>query len=318
LKQHFGAASWIVVIGLGFGLFAGVQTWIRAGDALFGGDARYAYEHLPGTQRPWLLAFAYPFPPKLVVALHLASIGLISMAGLLVALLVRPKNRGADVAAGALTGFIFGTTAAILSLGWLISVPVAVWPIRDDLALVSEAALAQPNPQVRQRAEARLLEKYPDLRGVAAGERGRVFAAKVRTDLIAGLPLAVWFIALIILLAIMPMFTMQVMAAGPLLRRHGASARLLPLYLERAIPATLLIGMTGALLGTLATSNMLLRHGIDVRSHTVWYVPVLATLLLSLTGTLRGWAWPARLMLHAAWLCSMGLLVYQWLSFRPG
>jgi hypothetical protein len=321
LRQHFGAAGWIVIIGVFSGLLAGVESWIRGGEFLFGWDAAYAHRQLPSASPPWLLAFCYPLPQWLVVTLDMAMRGLVSGVGLVIGLLVRPKNRAADVAAGALTGLIFGATTGVLSLGWLASVPIAVWPIEEDLALVSEAAWAgsaAPADPRAAAARARLLEKYPDLRNVAAVERGPVVSAKIRADLISGFPLAVWVMALAIVVAVVPMFTIQVMAAGPLLRRHGARLVVLPAYLERAVPATLLLGMTAALLGTLALSDVLLRRHIDVRPHTIWYLPLTVLLVLALIGTLRGWAWPVRLLLHAGWLCSVCLLVASWLGIRLG
>jgi hypothetical protein len=37
--------------------------------------------------------------------------------------------------------------------------------------------------------------------------------------------------------------------------------------------------------------------------------------VLVLTGILRGWPWPLRLLLHASWLFCMGSLVARWMSF---
>jgi predicted Ser/Thr protein kinase len=321
LRQHFGAAGWIVIIGLLFGLIAGAQTWFRVGEPLFGSDARDAYRQLPSVGPPWLLGLTHGYPMWLVLTVQMATISFISTAGLAIAVLVRPKNRAADFGAGSITGFIFGITLMTLTLGWMLSIPIAVWPIQDDLALLSEAAWLEPAARdhgdraaARQQAEARLLERYPDLRAIPAAERGQVFAAKIRTDLIAGLPLSVWVAAAVVLVLILPMFTFQAMAAGPLLRRRGASLALIPPYLERAIPSTLLVVLTVALLGTIASSGELLRHHIDVRSHTVWYLPVLATMTLTLTAVVRAWAWPARMVLHAGWLLAFGALVTKWLS----
>jgi hypothetical protein len=40
LRQNFGAAGWVVVIGVLFGLLGGVLEWLRAGDTLLGSSAR--------------------------------------------------------------------------------------------------------------------------------------------------------------------------------------------------------------------------------------------------------------------------------------
>ena len=46
----------------------------------------------------------------------------------------------------------------------------------------------------------------------------------------------------------------------------------------------------------------------------IWYLPLVGLLLLGLTSTMRGWPWPLRLLLHAAWLYCTGVLVVRWLT----
>jgi hypothetical protein len=61
----------------------------------------------------------------------------------LAGVLVRPKNRAADLAAGAVTGFVCGTTILTVS-GWTLCVMlVAVGPVEKDLRSLSEAAWAE-------------------------------------------------------------------------------------------------------------------------------------------------------------------------------
>src|SRR5205807_1236197 len=61
LRQQFGAAGWILVLGLLFGLYGGVQSWVRAGDLLLGSSAA-AYRRLPSLDPPWLLAVTWQTP----------------------------------------------------------------------------------------------------------------------------------------------------------------------------------------------------------------------------------------------------------------
>jgi hypothetical protein len=74
------------------------------------------------------------------------------------------------------------------------------------------------------------------------------------------------------------------------------------------------MGLTSAFVISIAGSAVLLRVGFDVRPQTHWYLPVIGMLVLSLTGTLRGWAWPVRVLLHVGWLASLGMLAAQWMS----
>lgn len=87
-------------------------------------------------------------------------------------------------------------------------------------------------------------------------------------------------------------WTVQVMAAGPLLRRRGARPAIRLPYLEVTVPATVLI--------TLVFAAVLESLSGGVR--TDWYPPIFVLVSLVLAGTLRGWPWPLRLLLHAGWL----------------
>jgi tRNA A-37 threonylcarbamoyl transferase component Bud32 len=311
LRQHFGAAGWMVVIGVLFGLLSGAQTWFRVGDILLGHSTEAAYQRLPGLAPPWLLAVTWKTPRWVRIVTYLVALGLVGTVGLVIGLLVRPKNRAADVAAGAITGFVFGITVCTVSVASLLVIGTAVSPIERDLQSLSRAAWAQPAPQGVPPDLARLLEKYPDLRQVPKRERGQVFYQKVRADLIAGIPLGIWLAALVVLGLGVPLFTTQVMAAGPLLRRHGASSRVLLPYFERAFPALLLLTMPIGLVATLVFLPFYLPSA-DFRPLLIWYLSLFGLLALALTSTLRGWVWPLRLVLHLGWLLGLGLLVVQW------
>jgi hypothetical protein len=323
MRQNFGAAGWAVVVGLLFGLFFAVLSWVRAGDLLFGPSATYAYQHLPHLDRPWLMAFTRSIPPWVHIVIHWTGIILLSTLGLIIAVLFRPKNRVADVTAGALAAFVFAATLFTISLAWYIPVLAAVRPIEEDLHLLATAASAEPTPpgdgpaaagKGRSRPFDRLVEKYPDLREVPARERGEVIYHKIRADLIAGLPIGTWLAALFSLVLAVPTFTIQTMAAGPLLRRQGARPAVLLPYFERTVPAIILLVL--ALQLVIARPVIWGYLHIDIRPILIWYLLLIGMLGLALTGTLRGWPWPYRLLLHAGWLVSAGLLVVGWLSLK--
>jgi serine/threonine-protein kinase len=302
LRQHFGAAGWLVVLGLLFGLLMGVGTLAIIVHPTIGPGAAAAYRRLPSLDPPWW-ARARPIPGWAALAIFWALVSLLSVLGLITAGLVRPKNRAADVAAGAITGFVTGATSFTLSAGWFLVILTAVKPIQTDLRDLSEAAWAEPRPPAQAgkappRAVDRLLQKYPDLHEVPAGECGRVFYHKISADLIAGIPLGIWLGALWILICPVPIGTAQVMVAGPLLRRGGPRRAVLVPYLEVAIPATALVSLS---------VGALLLFQYDLLAVKIWVVAQLGLLVLALTGTLRGWPWPLRLGLHAAWLLCAGM-----------
>jgi hypothetical protein len=311
LRQHFGAAGWMVVIGVLFGLLSGAQTWLRAGEFFFGHSAQAAYQRLPGLDPPWLLTVSWHTPRWVRIVTYLIALALTGTVGLVIGLLVRPKNRAADVAAGAITGFVYGATGATVSLGSLLVIGTAVLPIEADLQSLSRAAWERPAPRGAGENLARLLQKYPELRHVPEPERGEVFYQKIRADLIAGIPLGIWFTALLVLGMVVPLFTMQVMAAGPLLRRHGVSPAVLLPYCERAFPALLLLTMPLGLIGVFVVFPSY-PHSYDLRPVLIFYAFLLGLLALALTSTLRGWAWTVRLGLHLGWLLALALLVVQW------
>src|SRR5262249_43259658 len=118
-----------------------------------------------------------------------------------------------------------------------------------DLRLLSEAAWQEPTPKgdppdptekIRRRPVDQLLEKYPALRKVPAGERGRLLYHKIRGDLIVGIPPGIWFGALFVLVVGVLSGTAYVMAAGSLLRRQAPWHAVLFRYFEMSFPTTVL------------------------------------------------------------------------------
>src|SRR5262249_49942271 len=143
------------------------------------------------------------------------------------------------------------------------------------------------------------------LREIPPAERGRVFYLKVRADLIAGIPLGIWLGALGMLMMQVPIYTIMVMAAGPLLRAHGARPGVLLPYFEQAFPTITLI----TLLAGYFVADVLLPHMVNIAPLRFWYVSLLGLLALAVVSTLRRWPWPVRLLLHSSWLVC--LLVYS-------
>jgi predicted Ser/Thr protein kinase len=298
LRHNFGAAGWIVVIGLLCGVLSGILAWIRAGNIVLG-PAGDVYGRLPHVDPPWLLAITWAAPSWLQAVFYYGALALISSAGLVVGLLVRPKNRAADIAAGSLTGFVCGATLLTLS-GWPLFITlIAVTGVEKDLKALSEAALTEPAADSAQPGPAeQLLKKYPDLRDIPARERGRVFFLKIRADLIAGIPLGIWLGALGVLTMEMLIYTIMALAAGPLLRQHGARPVVLLPYFERVFPTILLIVLSAGYL----IAEFLLGHLVNIAPLRVWYLTLLALQTLAVLSTLRRWPWPVRLLLHSSWL----------------
>jgi hypothetical protein len=309
LRQNFGAAGWIVALGLLFGLLGGARGLVDLVNPIFNFTSG-GYERLPSLDPPWL-AVTWPMPLWAQQAVFWANFVVWSTAGLITARLVRPKSRAADAAAGAVSGFLCGATTFTLSVGWTFIIFMALGPVQADLRLLSRAVWAEPvlpgkvpGPpgQHRPGPADQLLEKYPDLRAVPPEERGLVMAQKINADLMAGIPLGIWFGALFVLVVGVPVYTTQVMAAGPLLRQQGPRLAVLLPYAEVSVPATMLfIKAFSALVDF--HYNMRLRLS---------YSAVFVLLGLALTGTWRGWPWPLRVLLHAGWLVSSVMWMWGW------
>jgi hypothetical protein len=314
LRQNFGAAGWIVVLGLLFGLLSGIMTRLLGIDLALASSVSYAYERLPSLDPPWL-AMSWPTPNWVRSAIFLTTLAFSSTAGLIIAGLVRPKNRAADVATGVVTGFVAGATFFTLGAGWLFVYLETLAPTQNDLQLLSEAAWLEPveadRPAPLGENQAlsvdRLLDKYPDLREVAAPERGRVLYHKLRADLLAGIPLGIWSGVLFVLVCSVGTATIQVVAAGPLLRGQRPWRAVFLPYFEVALTATVLIGLALEALYTQRYGN---------RPLQIWQLPLFGLPVLALTGTLRGWPWPLRLLLHAAWLFSAVMYTIEGISHQ--
>jgi hypothetical protein len=73
---------------------------------------------------------------------------------------------------------------------------------------------------------------------------------------------------------------------------------LLP-YFEVAFPSTVLMA--------LAWGAFLIGQYVH-RPLQIWHLSLFGLLVLALTSTVRLWPWPIRLVLHAGWLVSAGML----------
>jgi tRNA A-37 threonylcarbamoyl transferase component Bud32 len=299
LRHHFSAAAWVLVIGLVAGGVFGLRVWVYLVNDPKGLTVG-AYQRFPSLEPPWL-AGTWSFSLWIQWLARSLTLPAIVLPGLLILLLVRPKNRLAEVGAGAATGLIAALVGLVTSIGWAFICVTAVWPAGADLGLVSEAFAEGAEPG--SPAMGRLLEKYPDLKNVPARERGRWLNAKIYVDLLARIPVGIALAAVFLLVFWETLAVGQTLAAGALLRRRGGvRAMLLPYLLE--------IGLLGSL-GILG--GMLLVSLCAVRGEwLVFALGVLGTgaLAAALAGVLRGWRSYARLPLYAAWAGLLGLAVH--------
>jgi predicted Ser/Thr protein kinase len=313
LRQNFGAAGWTAPLGLGWGLLFGVLFWLdRASPVLT--DARAASARLPSVPHS-VLAGIGPVPVWFQMAGGLALVLMTSVIGLLVVLLVRPKNRAAAVAAGAATGLLAGLAAFAFGGGWIFVVATtrSTPNHRDsDLWLLSAAARIEPAPDPRMPRPAgkpgpgpaeRLLERYPDLDEVPVQERGQVLYHKISADWSVGIPVGIWLGLITFLSVTVAVSLLETLAASILLGRLGQVRSMILPYIELVLPGEILVvGIVGGSLRLFAGwftghTGLLLALGL-----------ALVFLALTVTAVLRGWHWLVRGLLHLGWLGS--LVVY--------
>jgi hypothetical protein len=295
LRQHFGSAGWMVGLGLFAGMEAGFFIWLAFICPVFA-PAAAVYRQLPGVHPPWL-ALPWQVSPLLGRSLYLLMLLDLTCTGLFPAFFIRPKNRAADVAAGAVTGLVAALTAFALSFGWLGVLRTTVDPIDEDLRLLSRAAWDG-------QAARDLLGKYPDLRDVPAGSRGAVLHDKLRADLIARIPLGIWLSMLYILGLSESICIAGTVAGGPLVRRHGRSFAAILLLLELGFPCTLLVGLAFSVPFTFFLSRITLE---------IWHAVLALFLVLALVAALRRSPWYVRLLMQAGWLFAGSMLaVHRW------
>ncbi len=298
LRQNFGAAGWTVILGLGAGLYLGLSFWLRIVGPRYLGRAAEAYAQLPGVAPRWL-AMSWRSPGWLYVLISLGEITVWSGVGLAVALLVRPKTRGAEVAAGIITGVVIAVIHFITSLGWEAVIQTAVVPVDAEIRLLAEAAAAGQD----DFAARRLLEAFPGLQQVPPDQRGQVLYEKIRADLIFGIPRGIWLGVLNSFLVGVASGVGGTVAACRLLRRHGRSRAMAVLYAEMAVPATLLL---------LRIMNLFYNYFVRGRNTlgndwqtVVGSVALLSLLALAVIAAWRHWHWSIRALLVPVWVYAL-------------
>jgi hypothetical protein len=308
LRQSFGAAGWTVPVGLGSGLVLSAAVWLLMISPQIGPVNR-AYRSLTGGAPPWLTASWHP-PAWLSSSISLLALLTMGAMGLLVARLVRPLNRRADIGAGVVTGLIAAVTLFTLSFGWwsVLAGTLGDAGVQDDLLWLSQAAwdeggdpaagMGAPSRRAEPGPRERLLTKYPGLEGIPAHGRGRILYNKVACDMAAGIPRGIWFGMLASAGLCVAVGVCGTATAGSLLRRDGRVWRALPAYLEVLVPLAVLCTQVFLLL-LVSMFNV----GLNL---PLWYFAlVIGLTVLALAGVRRRWRWPARLLVHAAWIASV-------------
>jgi hypothetical protein len=106
VRDNFGSGAWAVVLGLVWGLFAGFLCWL-------------------------VMLNPLGMSEGLGRTLYFLGVGVATSAGMITAVLVRPRNPRADLAAGMISGLLASVTCYTAGWGWvtvvLVGVPHGIW-----------------------------------------------------------------------------------------------------------------------------------------------------------------------------------------------
>ena len=216
LRQNLRTAGRALAVGLTCGLLVGVLAWLSVNWSV--SYLVTAYDRLPSVPRPWFL-LGPALPDWCLIAISAALLVLLGSMGFATAVVVRPTTRHAAVAAGLAVGFLTAVIAFGLSIGQSMIAIKVTRAIDEDLTTLSQGSFARAAPGEPHPSD-RLVARYPDLRQVPEGERGRLVRDKLVGDVLAAVIAGLWWgIFCALLICLVPGVTGTV-TAWSLLQRH--------------------------------------------------------------------------------------------------
>jgi hypothetical protein len=321
LRQNLRAALWVLAVGLLLGGIMGPVIYLRILQPSLAGSIDNSYGRLPSTPRPWLATLPRVEGPTVYV---LAGAGLLAIltAGLAVVLLARPRTPGGDLSHGLAAGLIAAYVSSLLGGVWTfagtdVGITLHGFGDNENTLAFKHDELHPPQRRVfrsfapglgefhREVFEPSWLEeRYPDLKGLPASEQRRILYDKmacdavlsVQTGLLKALP--VYFTILLLIPAV------EALAAGYWWRRYQRPWPVVGVYAERVIPlAVSLVFAVTVAWGAFVLRDMITVDWFAKTQRVLWpREAMLAALVVAQVATWRGWRWPLRLLLHAAWI----------------
>jgi hypothetical protein len=276
LHHNARTATWTLLIGLVCGGLSAVAVGVSLLPLLQ--QCLATYELFPGLPRPWL-AVDWTVSNDWRIALNfLGAIAFVGL-GLFTGVLVRPRDRMADIFTGLATGLVGGVTAFAISGGWATVLAVTLDAhVHSDLVMLGESVGATPEHTDE------MLERYPDLRAAPEPKRGRLLADKIASDLVAGTAVGMWLGLLFIVTAFGSLGVLGTVLTGELLRRPRSGGLVLT-YLEATLPSAFLV---------LLLFFWLFFPSAVSRATGLAILLFVVLACLAVIATLHNWRWPIR------------------------
>jgi serine/threonine protein kinase len=306
-QKNLREAGITVGLGLVYGLLVSALGFMLAILPLLH-ERWEAYRAFPQEPTPWL-ATEFQLPSwvgQILIFLFLAVLG---TNGLVLATLVRPRDRTADIFMGLGASTVSFLTLFTLMLGWWFVALATVKPAAPQMQKFARA-IAQPEDSP---AHQELLRQFPDLRALPVEERGVAMQRRVVADLTARIPGG---LLLGMLFSMAGSFSSGVWSAvigGAMWRQYGSFRRALPAYLECMTPVSvMLFHLCDAFIGAPAIT------GQWQGGYLLLALGAAPFAFLAFWAAWRHWSWRWRLLLHLVWLAAWtGVGIYVRLSVYP-
>lgn len=278
LKQNFGRVAWAFLIGPAFGIVSGLCLWYSTTHQNIS-DAVSTYQAMPSADSPTIW-FPYDTPDELSAILMTIFAASIVFIGFITVVFVKPKNQGADLAAGAIVGLCASLAGFLCCLGSLGVLTNTANEHSTILDVVREYEPGEVNFAY---------SKYPELRELDKVQQVDLLLQKNAHDRMFSVPKGVWLgvIASLVVYFIPSLF--EAYAAGPILRKHKTWSQSLMPYIETAFPVAILMTIFAVMFST-----WLLFGAVGVLpSWSLWLLFLL--IVIAVVVRRRTWHWSVRI-----------------------
>ena len=282
LKQNFGRVAWAFLIGPAFGIVSGLCLWYSTTHQDISSVVA-TYDALPSSDSPNIW-FPFDTPAWVSAILMTVFAASIVFIGFITVLFVKPKNHGADLAAGAIVGLCATLAGFLCCLGSL-----GVLTNASDEHMTILDVVREYEPGEINFAYA----KYPELRNLDKVQQVDLLLKKNAHDRMFYIPKGIWLGVIASLVVYFVPSVFEAYAAGPILRKHKTWSQSLMPYVETAFPVAILMTIFAVMFST-----WLLFGAVGVLpSWSLWLLFFL--IVIAVIVRRRTWHWLVRFAVQA-------------------